>query len=63
MLKSIIKSRVAELQVDIDKVKVDLESLKSQSISTESVQKLDELTRKLLIFKAGQAELANLLQL
>lgn len=61
----IIKARVAELQSDVDRVKSDLENLKEQAkgnFTSEDVQKIDELTRELLTFKAGQAELLSLIQ-
>lgn len=61
----IIKARVNELQSDVDRVKNDLVTLKDASkgsIKSEDVQKIDELTRELLTFKAAQAELINLLQ-
>lgn len=61
----IIKERVNELQSDVDRVKSQLESLKDSAkgnFNSEDVQKLDELTRELIAYKAGSAELINLLQ-
>lgn len=61
----IIKARVDELQSDVNRVKADLTKLKEKAkgnFQAEDVQKIDELTRELLTFKAGQAELINLLQ-
>jgi hypothetical protein len=64
-MKDLIKSRINELQSDVDRVKTDLQSLKESvkgKAQAEDLQKLDELTRELLTYKAGQAELMNLLQ-
>lgn len=61
----IIKARVDELQSDVDKVKSELVSLKDTAkgnFQADDVQKIDELTRQLLTYKAGQAELLNLIQ-
>lgn len=61
----IIKARIIELQSDVDRVKSDLESLKESarlSFTSADVQKMHDLTRELLTYKAGQAELINLLQ-
>jgi len=61
----IIKARVDELQSDVDRVKTDLTNLKEKAkgnFQAEDVQKIDELTRELLTYKAGQSELLNLIQ-
>lgn len=63
-MKDLIKARINELQADVDRVKKELESLRDSAkgkAKAEDVQKLDELTRQLLTYKAGQAELINLL--
>tara|TARA_R100001086_G_C11835421_1_gene257691 strand:+ start:99 stop:314 length:216 start_codon:yes stop_codon:yes gene_type:complete len=61
----IIKARVAELQTDVDRVKGDLISLKEKvtgNFTADDVQRIEELTRELITYKAGQAELVSLLQ-
>lgn len=62
----IVKARVSELQIDIDKVKSQLESLKESArgnFTAEDVQSLSSLKDQLLTYKAGQAELINVLNL
>lgn len=61
----LIKARINELQTQVDQVKSELEQLKESAkgnMQSEDVQKIDEYTRQLLTFKAGQAELIQLLQ-
>ena len=61
----LIKARIDELQVDVERVKTELTELKESAkgnAQADTLQKLDELTRELLTVKAGQAELINLLQ-
>lgn len=63
-MKDLIKARINELQSDIDRVKSDLQNLKDSvkgKASSDDVQKLDSLTRELLVLKGGQSELINLL--
>lgn len=60
----LVKARIDELQVDIERVKAELQALKQSSagnVQAEDVQKLDELTRQILTLKSGQAELIGLL--
>jgi len=62
----IVKARVSELQTDIDKVKSQLEALKESAkgkFTAEDVQKISSLKDQLLTYKAGQAELINVLNL
>lgn len=61
----IIKARISELQTQVDQVKSELEQLKESArgnMQSEDVQKLDWYTRELLTYKAGIAELIQLLQ-
>lgn len=61
----LVKARIDELQSDVDQVKSELNTLKETkqgNFQAEDIQKIDEFTRKLLTFKAGQAELLQLLQ-
>ena len=61
----LVKARIDELQVDVDSIKSELTNLKESSrgkVNVETIQQIEEFTRKLLIFKSGQAELINLLQ-
>jgi hydroxylamine reductase (hybrid-cluster protein) len=60
----IVKARITELQSDVDRVKSNLQALKESSkgnAQAEDMQKLDELTRELIAYKSGQAELIALL--
>ncbi len=60
------KARIAELNTDLAKVVDELKSIKeshSGSITPESIQRLSELQSQLLTYKAGQAELKNLVGL
>lgn len=62
--KELIKARSAELQSDVDRVKTSLLKLKESAkgnAQAEDLQKLDELTRELIAYKSGIAELINLL--
>lgn len=61
----VIKARIDELQVDVERVKSSLVQIKGSAklnMTSEVVQKVHDLTRELLTYKAGQAELINLLQ-
>ena len=61
----LVKARIDELQADVDSIKSELTNLKESSrgkVNVETIQQIEEFTRKLLIFKSGQAELINLLQ-
>lgn len=61
----LIKARIDELQADVERVKAELAELKESAkvqAEADTMQKLDELTRELLTFKAAQAELINLIQ-
>ena len=61
----LIKARIDELQSDVDSVKSKLTGLKESAkgnFTAEDVQTVDMLTRELLTYKAGQAELINLIQ-
>ena len=61
----LVKARIDELQSDVDQNKYKLKTIKKVkqgNFQADEVQKIDELTRKLLTFKAGQAELLQLLQ-
>lgn len=60
----LVKARIDELQVDIERVKSELQALKlstAGNVQAEDVQKLDELTRQIITLKSGQAELIGLL--
>lgn len=60
----LVKARIDELQVDIERVKSELQALKlstAGNVRAEDVQKLDELTRQIITLKSGQAELIGLL--
>jgi hypothetical protein len=60
----LVKARITELQSDIDRVKSNLQALKESvrgNAQAEDMQKLDELTRELIAYKSGQAELISLL--
>jgi len=62
--KELIKARTSELQADVDRVKTSLLKLKESAkgnAQAEDLQKLDELTRELLTYKAAQSELISLL--
>lgn len=62
----LIKARIDELQADVERVKAELTELKESAKEDEwavTLEKLGELTRELLTFKAAQAELINLLQM
>ena len=62
--KELIKTRTNELQSDVDRVKSELVKLKDSSrgnVKAEDMQKLDELTRELVAYKSGIAELISLL--
>ena len=64
-MRELIKARIDELQSDIDRVKSNLSTLKESAtgnLQAEDVQKLSSLKDELLTFKAGQAELINILQ-
>lgn len=61
----LIKARIDELQSDVDRVKVELQSLKESvkgNFTSEDVEKVDMLTRELITYKAGQAELFGLIE-
>lgn len=63
-MKELIQTRIGELQVEINKIVEELEELKGSAkgdFTPENAQRLSELKDKLLTFKAGQAELKNLL--
>jgi hypothetical protein len=62
--KELIKTRTDELQSDVDRVKSELVKLKESSrgnVKAEDMQRLDELTRELVAYKSGIAELISLL--
>lgn len=60
----LVKSRIQEIQSEVERVKSDLVDLKDSSKGANegaTLQKLDELTRELIAYKSAQAELINLL--
>ena len=64
-MKDLIKARINELQSDINRVKGELKSLQESArgnFSTEDIEKIDSMTRELLVLKGGIAELINLCQ-
>lgn len=61
----LVKARADELQAEVDVIKQELESLKEAKqgkITADDVQSISECKDKLIMYKAGLAELINLLQ-
>lgn len=62
--KDLVKSRITELQSDIDRVKSDLRALQESAkgnFGREEIEKIDLMTKELIVYKGSQAELISLL--
>jgi hypothetical protein len=63
-MKDIIKARINELQVDINRIKTDLKAIQDSArgnFGVAEIEKVDLLTKELIAYKSATAELINLL--
>lgn len=63
-MKDVIKARIKELELEVDRVKKDLLELRESSqgkFGAEEIEKIDSMTKELIAYKSGIAELIGLL--
>ena len=63
-MKDLIKARIKELEADVNRVKAELQNIKDSALgnySTSDIERVDSLTKELIAYKSGIAELISVM--